>query len=472
MKPTARLAGLAALTALSVPFVLWSAEAAPSGAPATAEHDVVTTYHGKEVHDPYRWLEQADAPEVGKWIDAQNTYADGVMSGFKDHGAIIKRVAALALTSTQRSDPELVGSTLFYQRQTPPQPQAVLVAEPWAGGEAKVLVDTNASQGNSAITNYWPSPDGKQVAYGTAEGGTESTTIHFVDVASGKVASDALPNAGGGTTPQALAWDADEKGVTYARLPLPGSVPEARSQFDAQLFHHTLGTPASADTAALGKPPSPIAEHHLITSAHGEHAAAFIYYGDGNYENLYIRSGKTWRKVLGTEAKINAVDSHTGGASWLGEHLLVTSFQDAPRGKLISVDGAGHASVLVPEGPDWSINGVTAIRGGFLLSEVNGPDWRVQQFATDGTLVRTLALPASGIGINAIAGSEDSSGRAGGLLRLLRTLTLDQIRRRERQPQDDFRGEATGRLFKGAHLAPGCALHRRRARAGHGHRTG
>src|ERR1700691_3128266 len=111
MRTIARLAGIAALTALGVPFVLWSAEAPPAGAPATAEHDVLTSYHGKEVHDPYRWLEQADAPEVGKWIDAQNAYADGIMTGFRDHGAIIKRVGALALTSTQRSDPELVGST-------------------------------------------------------------------------------------------------------------------------------------------------------------------------------------------------------------------------------------------------------------------------------------------------------------------------------------------------------------------------
>jgi prolyl oligopeptidase len=409
MRTTARLAGIAALTALSVPLVLWSAEAPSAGPPATAEHAIVTTYHGKEVHDPYRWLEQADAPEVGKWIDAQNAYADGIMSGFRDHGAIIKRVGALALTSTQRSDPELVGGTLFYQRQTPPQPQAVLVAEPWAGGQAKVLVDTNASQGNSAITNYWPSPDGRQVAYGTAEGGTESTTIHFVEVATGKVASDALPYAGGGTTPQALAWDVDGKGVTYVRLPLPGTVPQARSQFDAQLLHHALGTPASTDTAALGKPPSPIAEHRLVTSAHGEHAAAFIYYGDGNYENLYLRNDKTWRKVLGTEAKIREVDSQTGGAAWLGERLLVTSFQDAPRGKLIGVDNSGHVSVVVPEGPDWAMNGVSSIKGGFLLTEVNGPDWRVRQFETGGKLVRTLALPASGIGINAIASNEDSA---------------------------------------------------------------
>lgn len=41
-----------------------------------------------------------------------------------------------------------------------------------------------------------------------------------------------------------------------------------------------------AGTAELGKPPSPIAEHKLISSAHGGHAAAFIYYGDGKFETI------------------------------------------------------------------------------------------------------------------------------------------------------------------------------------------
>src|SRR5205823_3298976 len=104
------------------------------------------------------------------------------------------------------------------------------------------------------------------------------------------------------------------KGVTYVRLPLPGTVPIAREQFDAQLYHHALGTPASADTAELGKPPSPIAEHKLISSAHGGHAAAFIYYGDGNFESVYLRSGRTWRKVLGIDERVRTVDSETGGA--------------------------------------------------------------------------------------------------------------------------------------------------------------
>src|SRR5262249_16114440 len=211
----------------------------------------------------------------------------------------------------------------------PPQPQAVLVAEAWPNGKPKVIVDTNGNRGDTAITDYWPSPDGTLVAYGTAEGGTENTTIHFVEVSSGRVMPAALPYAGGGSTPVSIAWDADGKGGTYVRLPLPGSVPTARGALKGELYQHGLGTPATADTAELGKPPLPIAEHKLISTAHVGHAAAFIYYGDGNFESVYLRSGHTWRKVLGIDERVRSVDSETGGgATWEGDRLLVLSYRD------------------------------------------------------------------------------------------------------------------------------------------------
>src|SRR5580765_672564 len=126
--PTATMR-LMALATVSLALMRASAEAPRPAPPATAEHDVVENYHGSKVHDPYRWLEQAGAPAVERWIDAQNAYTDAVMSGFRDHGVIIERTSQLALTSTQRSNPQIVANVLFYMRQTLPQPQAVLVAE-------------------------------------------------------------------------------------------------------------------------------------------------------------------------------------------------------------------------------------------------------------------------------------------------------------------------------------------------------
>src|SRR4030066_2244597 len=40
--------------------------------PVTNKVDTVDVYFGKEVADPYRWLEDPSLPETGEWIMAQN----------------------------------------------------------------------------------------------------------------------------------------------------------------------------------------------------------------------------------------------------------------------------------------------------------------------------------------------------------------------------------------------------------------
>ncbi len=376
--------------------------------PPTRRDDVTETFFGTKVPDPYRWLEDADAPAVQQWIAAENAYTEKVMGGFPDAKAIAKRVGELSLTSTQQSSPVIVGKTLFYLRQTPPQPQAVLVAQAWPGGRARVLIDPNGMPDHPAITDFWPAPDGKYVAYGTAEGGNEETTIHFVEVATGRILPDALPHAGGGTTPQALVWDPNDRGVTYARLPLPGTVPDADLQFHVALYHHTLGTEASADTVEFGKNLSKVAEYTLLGSADGKYAAALEHDGDGAPDAVYLRSGDgQWKLALGTDANVRAASEVNQGAAWDGDRLLVIAYQDAPRGKLLAVDPYGKSTRLVRQGT-WAMHSVAPVKGGFLITEVRGPDWRVQQYSQDGKFVRTVPLPKTGIGVGTIASNAAS----------------------------------------------------------------
>ena len=316
---------------------------APDQPPATRKDDTVETYWGVKVPDPYRWLESADAPAVRQWIEAQNANTERVLSSFPQGAAIAKRVEALSLTSTERSQPELVAGRLFFLQQTPPQPQPVLVFQNWPQGEVKVLVDPNATPG-VAITGYWPSPDGRLVAFGTAEGGSEATTLRVVEVATGKRLSDALPYAGGGTTPQGVAWDADSKGFVYVRLPLPGTVPAEDEQFYAALFHHGLGTPSSDDTLSFGKDLSPVAEYSFTVSSLGRHTAMMVHFGDGDPARVYLRTAEGWREVLGTEANVRPGEESVtqgGAASWLEDRFLVISYQDAPRGKLLAINPEG-----------------------------------------------------------------------------------------------------------------------------------
>jgi prolyl oligopeptidase len=206
--------------------------------PTTAQGGESKTYHGIRVPDPYHWLEAAQDPKVKAWIEAQNRHAEETMAGYPGREALAKRIQQLALTAPTRTSPQLAGQTMLFMKDTPPAAQPVLVGQNWPLGAEKVLVDTNADANPSAITDFWPSPSGKYVAYGTAVGGSELTTIFFVETATGKKLADVLPNAAGGTTPPSLAWDADESGLTYVKLPKD-------SLFNASLYHHKLGVPVA-----------------------------------------------------------------------------------------------------------------------------------------------------------------------------------------------------------------------------------
>jgi prolyl oligopeptidase len=236
--------------------------------------------------------------------------------------------------------------------------------------------------------------------YGTANGGSESTTLHVFNLAARKTLAAALPRAGGGTSPQGVLWDADSKGFLYVRLP------ESGSQFNAMLYHHRLGAPASDDTPAFGKGFSPVAEYWFPMSAGGGNGAILVHYGDGNPDYVYLRTTNGWKRVLGPAANVRAAFEVDAGAAWEDDRLLVISYQDAPRGKLLAVT-ARDSHTLVPQGK-WAMHAVAAIQGGFLISEVAGPDWRVVQYDDSGKLVRVLPLPESGVGIGEIAANAHS----------------------------------------------------------------
>jgi len=362
-------------------------------APAPSAKTDATTFFGIEVPDPYRWLEDASSEKVQQWIDEQNAIAERNLGSFAEGAALAERVRELATTSADRSSPKILGGVLFYLRETPPEPQPVLVARTWPAGEERTIVDVNAEGGSVAISGYWPSPSGRYVAYGTAEGGSELTTIRFQELASGKTLADALPYSGGGTSPSTLAWDADERGVTYMRYPPPRDGAPVR-QFDAVLVHHVLGG-AATDAPVFGEGYSAIAEYQLLTSADGQHTVALAKKGDGGPWEVFLRSGSGWQRALDESAGVTT-------ATYVGDRLLAVASGGTPRGRVVALAPDGKASDLLAEG-DWAIQSLAPIGSGFLVVRTSGPDWRVDQHASGGALVRTVPLPSQGIRIEEIA---------------------------------------------------------------------
>ncbi len=392
-----------ATTALFAALMLaGTAHADDNRPPASPQRAVSDSIGGIAVSDPYRWLEQPDQADVKAWIEAQNKHTEAVLAAMPLGKELTARVQQLAITSTTRSSPVLAGGTLFYLRQTPPQAQPVLVAQAWPEGEARVLVDLNKGEGGTAIVEYWPSPSGRYLAYGTAEGGSELTTIHVLDTKTGKSLADSLPYAGGGTTPQGLAWDADEKGFTYVRFEAPKAGAAVR-QFDATLAHHTMGQIAMQDKVIFGKEYSPVAEYILLEASGAAQTAVLANEGDGGSAEVYLKQGDAFRRVLGRDANVRT-------ATWVNGRLFAAVFAGAPRGKIVAVDADGHAEDVLGE-RDGAIQRIAPLGDGFLVVRSWGPDWWAEQYDGKAGFVRRLPLPSSGITIGGVA-SESGQDKA------------------------------------------------------------
>src|SRR3982751_6922903 len=55
----------------------------------------VDDYHGVQVADPYRWLEDPDSPESRAWIEAQNRLTFGFLEAIPERERIQRRLTEL-----------------------------------------------------------------------------------------------------------------------------------------------------------------------------------------------------------------------------------------------------------------------------------------------------------------------------------------------------------------------------------------
>src|SRR6185436_5650270 len=162
----------------------------PGAPPATRKLPVVDRYHGVEIVDEYRWLEDRDDPAVKEWSDAQNDYARSILDHLPGVDTIRQQVTAIRKIEIPRYDSlAYAGGELFALKSEPPKQQAFLVVMPSEDtpASARVVVDPNRidPNGTTAVDWYVPSPDGARVAVSLSEGGSERGNLHVYETATG-----------------------------------------------------------------------------------------------------------------------------------------------------------------------------------------------------------------------------------------------------------------------------------------------
>ena len=206
---------------------------APTGPPKAKVEPVEDTLHGHKIVDPYRYLENSASPETQAYVTEQLAYTRSVLDPLPGRDKIKERLSTL-LTIGTIGAPQMAGKYYLYTRRNGTQNQPVLYVREGSGASDRPLVDVNqmSTDGTVALDWWFPSDDGKYVAYGTSASGSEESTLHVIDVASGKTLPDAIER----TRFASVAWKQDDSGFYYSRHPKKGDVPEGEEVYHSKIF--------------------------------------------------------------------------------------------------------------------------------------------------------------------------------------------------------------------------------------------
>ena len=380
----------------------------PPAYPEARRGPVVDTYHGTEVADPYRWLEDADASETRAWIAAQNELTEAFLAVAEP----FRTAATTHLTELWDYEryglPWSEGERVFYTRNDGLQNQSVLyVVDPDSEGasEARVLLDPNglSSDGTVALAGTSVSRDGRHLAYGVAEAGSDWNTWFVRDVATGHDLVDRLEwvkFSGASWAPEGYV-----PGFFYARYDAPTQGAELQEQnFFHKLYFHRVGTPQAADELVFEQPNDP--EWNLgasvtddgrwlvIRSTRGTDRRARVFCkdlrGDGPVTPLIPEADARYELVAAVERE---------GAT----RFYFRTDLDAPMSRVVAVDPARPERAnwveVLAEGDD-QLASVSSVGGHLIARYLVDAAAAVRVFDLDGGFVREVELP----GIGSVAG--------------------------------------------------------------------
>ncbi|HEX9793647.1 MAG TPA: prolyl oligopeptidase family serine peptidase [Planctomycetota bacterium] len=337
----------------------------PPAYPATRTVDQVDDYHGTLVADPYRWLEDLDAPETATWVAAENAVTQAFLHAIPARAELRERLAVL--TDHERRDvPVARGGRLFYTRNEGLQDQSVFWVQQGEQGAARVLLDPNglSADGTVAVSGWEASPDGRWFAYALSGGGSDWKTWHVRDVASAGDTDDVLQWCKFGT----VSWAGDSSGFYYTRFPEPppGAEREALNT-DPKVYFHRRGTAQEADALVYERPDHPKWGFDPEVSHDGRWLLISVSEGTARRNRVFV-------KELATEGPVRPlVDDFAAAyefAGSVGSTFYFRTDLGAPRARVVATEaGSGPARwrEVVAEDGDALIT--ASLMGGRLVLE-------------------------------------------------------------------------------------------------------
>ena len=358
--------------------------------PVTARIEASDTYFGTKVADPYRWLENLDSAEVQAWVAAQNALTQPRLAELPWRPWIKARLTQL--WNYERYElPVKRGGYYFYLHNDGTQNQSVLQVADALDSPGRVLFDPNTAREDAtiALSDVTPDPQGRVVAYGLSEAGTDWQVWHFKRVADGQDFPDELRF----TKFLGVSWARDGSGVYYSRYPV---LPDGRGDDSGRpaVYFHQLGTAQERD--------------RLVYDVGGAstHVPMARVTEDGHYLIITLIEGYDKNAVDVIDLRRPAEKPRPVFADWdalytfigsRGYELYFQTTYRAPLGRVITVDARAPITrrTIIPEG-SAALAEASYVGGRFIANYIVDARGVARVFERDGRPVGEVPLPGLG----------------------------------------------------------------------------
>ena len=392
----------------------WRAEATFAQAaqglqyPATKTVDHVDTYHGTNVPDPYRWLEDDTSAETAAWVEAQNKVTFAYLDKIPYRAQLTRRLNAL-YNYAKYSSPSRKGEYYFFSKNDGLQNQSVLYIQKGLNGTPEVLIDPNtwSEDGTYRLMGYAASKDGKLLTYGVSRSGSDWQEYRVLDLATRQLLADKVE----WVKVSGIAWRGN--GFYYSRYPAPAKGKELSSiNEDHMVYYHRIGTPQSADELVFRDEKNPQRFHTLSTTEDERFAVLDVSdRGTGKQGNAVFvmdtsKPGAKFTPLIPTigDDTYNVLESVRG-------ELLVFTDNNAPNGRIVRIDPANPEparwKVIVAPKND-TIDTVAVAAGKVIVTYMQDVASKAYVHSIEGTLENEVALPGLG-SVSGFNGNMDDS---------------------------------------------------------------
>jgi prolyl oligopeptidase len=363
--------------------------------PKPRKADQVDRYHGVEIPDPYRWLEDDNAPDTLEWVKAQNAVTFGYLEKIPFRDAVKDRVWRLN-DYEKYSEPSRKGPYLFFRRNAGLQDQSVLYIQQGLTGSPEVLIDPNVWGATVALTAFVPSRNARYAVYGVSKSGSDWQEYRVIELATKRT----LPDSVEWVKVSIAAWHGD--GFYYSRYPAPDKGEEKASiNENHQVYYHRLGTPQSQDSLVYEDRANPQRFHYLSTTEDERFAVLTVSErGKGKDGNaVFVRDlekgDRAFMPVIPgiTDDTFDVIDN-------VGDKLLILTNSKAPNSRVILVDPRNPAEanwkVVLAEKPE-PLQTATAAGGKLFVQYLKDVTSRVYVHSVEGKLEAEVQLPGPGV---------------------------------------------------------------------------